>query len=118
MGYAIDARRQRFPDESPFEYRPLLDAGENCRFDERARAALVDYNLLDLQLAVVSGSVALGFGEPFFEAAQATIDDLCRLDYSRGTRIIPAALGADAPLVGAAAVGFIGMGRELLAAGA
>ncbi len=50
MGYAIDARRQRFPDESPFEYRPLLNAGENPRFDERARAALVDYNLLDLQL--------------------------------------------------------------------
>lgn len=78
------------------------------------RAVASVANLLDLQLAVVAGSVALGFGEPFFEAAQATIDDQCRLDYSRGTRIVPAALGSDAPLVGAAAVGFAGAGYHLL----
>lgn len=61
-------------------------------------------NLLDLRLAVVAGSVALGFGAPFFAAAQAEIDRLCRLDFSVGTRIVPAGLGADGPLVGAAAV--------------
>ena len=38
----------------------------------RAIASVV--NLLDLSLAVVSGSVALGFGEPFFGAAQAEMD--------------------------------------------
>jgi glucokinase len=59
-------------------------------------------NLLDLQLAVVSGSVALGFGAPFFAAAQREIDARCRLDYSRATRIVPGALGPDGPLVGAA----------------
>lgn len=79
------------------------------------RAVASVANLLDLQLAVVAGSVALGFGEPFFEAAQETIDELCLLDYSRGTRIVPAGLGADAPLVGAAAVGFTGAGFDLLA---
>jgi glucokinase len=79
------------------------------------RAVASVANLLDLQLAVVAGSVALGFGAPFFEAAQAMIDELCRLDYSRGTRIVPAKLGADAPLVGAAAVGFAGAGYDLLA---
>ncbi len=65
-------------------------------------------NLLDLRLAVVGGSVALGFGDDFFTAAQETLDALCRLDHSRGARIVPAGLGADAPLVGAAAVGFSG----------
>jgi glucokinase len=73
------------------------------------RAVASTANLLDLPLAVVAGSVALGFGEPFFAAAQAEIDALARLDFSRGTRIIPAALGDAAPLVGAAAVGFAGL---------
>jgi glucokinase len=62
-------------------------------------------NLLDLRLAVVAGSVALGYGEPFFAAAQAEIDRLARLSFSLGTRIVRGGLGADGPLVGAAAVG-------------
>jgi len=70
-------------------------------------------NLLDLSLAVVAGSVALGFGGPFFEAAQAEIDRVAVLQHSRGTRIVPAALGADGPLVGAAAVGFRGFGHDV-----
>ena len=73
-------------------------------------------NLLDLKLAVVAGSVALGFGDPFFAAAQAEIDARARLDFSRGTKIRPAALGADGPLVGAAAVGCrIGSARARVA---
>ncbi len=67
-------------------------------------------NLLDLQLAVVAGSVALGFGEPFFTAAQQELDRSARLSFSRGARIIPGGLGADGPLIGAAAVGRRGMG--------
>jgi glucokinase len=62
-------------------------------------------NLLDLRLAVVGGSVALGYGDTFFDAAQAEVDRLCsHLDFAAGTRVLPAALGADGPLVGAAAV--------------
>jgi glucokinase len=61
-------------------------------------------NLLDLDLAVVAGSVALGYGEPFFAAAQTEIDARCRIEYARGTQITPGALGADGPLIGAAAV--------------
>jgi glucokinase len=61
-------------------------------------------NLLDLPLAVVSGSVALGFGEPFFTAAQRELDASCRLEFSRGTRIVPGALGPAGPLIGAARV--------------
>jgi glucokinase len=87
--------------------RPAADAPLDVRarcgtLVGRAVASVA--NLLDLPLAVVSGSVALGFGEPFFAAAQAEIDARCRLDFARGTRVVPGALGADGPLVGAAAV--------------
>jgi glucokinase len=74
------------------------------------RAVASTANLLDLPLAVVGGSVALGFGKPFFAAAQAEIDRLARLDFSVGTRIVPAGLGDRAPLVGAAAVAFRRLG--------
>jgi glucokinase len=74
----------------------------------RAVAAVVD--LLDLPLAVVSGSVALGFGEPFFRAAQAEMDLLCRIEFARGARIVPGGLGDAGPLVGAARVGLCGAG--------
>ena len=60
--------------------------------------------LLDLRLAVIGGSVALGFGEPFFHAAQAEADRYARISFAQGVRIRPTGLGVDAPLVGAAAV--------------
>jgi len=50
IGYAIDARRQRFPDETPFVYKPHADAGLSYRWDEKAKADLKDYNLLDLSI--------------------------------------------------------------------
>jgi glucokinase len=74
------------------------------------RAVASVANLLDLRLALVAGSVALGFGEPFFAAAQAEIDLRCRLDFSTGTVIRPGQLLGDGPLVGAAAVGWRGLG--------
>ncbi|MEM7274444.1 MAG: ROK family protein [Actinomycetota bacterium] len=70
-------------------------------------------NLLDLRLVLVAGSVALGFGEPFFAAAQAEMDRVCRLAFTLGARIEPAGCGDDGPLVGAAAVGFRGLGRPV-----
>ena len=69
------------------------------------RAVASVANLLDIELAVVAGSVSLGFGPVFFEAAQQEIELRSRLDYSRTTVIMPAGLGADGPLLGAAAVG-------------
>jgi glucokinase len=70
-------------------------------------------NLLDLPLAVVSGSVALGFGEPFFTAAQREMDLRCGLDFARGARIVPGGLGDQGPLIGAGRVGW--RGREAAA---
>jgi len=71
-------------------------------------------NLLDLRLAVVGGSVALGFGDVFFGAAQAELDACARLEFSRGARIRPAGLGEDGPLLGAAAVALRAAGYPVL----
>jgi glucokinase len=71
--------------------------------------------LLDIRLAVVSGSVALGWGPPFFAAVQASLDDSACISYARGVRVVPGALGPDGPVVGAAAVGWRGLGRPLSA---
>lgn len=73
------------------------------------RAVASVANLLDLKLATVAGSVALGFGDGFFSAAQAELDALARLDFSSGAQVVPAGLGADGPLIGAAAVGWRGL---------
>ena len=94
--------------------RPSAEAGPDIiartgRLVGQAVASVA--NLLDLRLAVVAGSVALGYGEPFFDAAQAELDALARLGYSRGARIRPGGLGADGPLIGGAAVGLRGIGR-------
>ncbi|MBL8702088.1 MAG: phytanoyl-CoA dioxygenase family protein [Alphaproteobacteria bacterium] len=50
IGYAIDARRSRFPEEAPFAYRPHVDGGELWTWDAAAKASMKDYNLLDLSI--------------------------------------------------------------------
>lgn len=50
IGYGIDARRRRFPEEAPFRYTPHADAGEVYHWDAAAQASLFDYNLLDLSI--------------------------------------------------------------------
>jgi glucokinase len=79
------------------------------------RAVASVTNLLDLEVAVIAGSVALGFGSPFFSAANAELGARARLSFSSSSRVVPAGLGARAPLVGAGAVGWRSMGHELLA---
>src|SRR5262245_39232114 len=50
IGYGIDARRQRFPHETPFVYRPHANAGLTFAWDADSSAVLKDYNLLDLSI--------------------------------------------------------------------
>ncbi|MDE2580287.1 MAG: phytanoyl-CoA dioxygenase family protein [Rhodospirillales bacterium] len=50
IGYGIDARRQRFPEEAPFRYQPHVAAGETWHWDAAAKAGIKDYNLLDLSI--------------------------------------------------------------------
>lgn len=58
----------------------------------------------DVRYAVVGGAVALGFGEPFFDAVNTELEQRARLGFTSGFRAVPAALGTMAPLVGAAAL--------------
>lgn len=46
--YGIDARRQRFPEETPYRYAPLADAAEDFRWTPAAKAEVRDYNLQDI----------------------------------------------------------------------
>lgn len=50
IGYAIHARRQRFPDETPYVYAPHANDGETYCWDAAAKAGIKDYNLLDLSI--------------------------------------------------------------------
>ena len=50
IGYAIDARHQRFPDEPSYRYKPFVESGEIYRWDAAAKAGIADYNLLDLSI--------------------------------------------------------------------
>lgn len=98
-GTAIRAATGRPADEAPLGVRERTG-----RLVGRAVASVV--NLLDLRLAVVGGSVALGFGPEFFAAAEAELAERSRIEFAKGATIVPAGLGADAPIVGAAAVGW------------
>jgi glucokinase len=96
--------------------RPAAEADEAERVRAGTlvgRAVASTVALLDLRLAVVAGSVALGFGAPFFAAAQAELEARARLSFARGARIQPAGLGDEGPLVGAAAVAFRALGRDI-----
>ncbi len=73
------------------------------------RAIASAANLLALELAVVGGSVALGFGDGFYTAAQREVESRARLDFSAGLRVMRPGLGPDGPLVGAGAVGWEGL---------
>jgi glucokinase len=48
--------------------------------------------------------VALGFGAEFFAAAQRELAARAQLGFSASAIVVPAGLGADGPLIGAAAV--------------
>ncbi len=50
IGYGIDARRQRFPDEQPYEYQPFTEQGLSYEWNDAAKASLHNYNALDLSI--------------------------------------------------------------------
>ncbi len=79
-GRAIEAITGRSPSEPTYEIMQRTG-------DLVGRAVASACNLLDLDLVVVGGSVALGFGATFFNSAQAALDRHARLDFSRGARV-------------------------------
>lgn len=98
-GTAIAAVTGRPPAEAPPEI-----VERSGRLVGRAVGSVA--NLLDLRLTTVAGSVALGFGAPFFEAAREELAATARLPFSRNCRIEPSPMGPDGPVLGAAAVAF------------
>jgi len=98
-GTAIAAITGRPAAEAPVEVRRRTGT-----LVGRAVASVA--NLLDLRLACVAGSVAIGFGADFLDAARAEAARSARLEFSRGLEIRIGALGDAGPLVGAGAVGW------------
>ena len=96
--------------QPPAEASAAVVARTGCLVG-RAVASVV--SLLDLELAVVGGSVALGFGPPFFDAANTELSRRARLAYTAGATIVPSALGTVGGLVGAAALGWTAAGYDL-----
>ncbi|MDO8389674.1 MAG: ROK family protein [Actinomycetota bacterium] len=103
-GAAIEAITGRPPSEPTYEI--MQRTGKLV-----GRAAASVCNLLDLDLVVVGGSVALGFGATFFNSAQEALDEHSKIAYARGARITPVRLGDRGPLVGAGAVAIRGLHR-------
>ena len=50
IGYAIDARRQHFPEEISYDYKPLSGQNQKVVWSETVKASLINYNLLDLSI--------------------------------------------------------------------
>ena len=50
IGLAIDARAQRFPDETPYDYEPFAGRADEFVWSPAAQANLKDYNLMDLSI--------------------------------------------------------------------
>lgn len=110
-GPAIEAITGRSPTEPTYDI--MVRTGKLV-----GRAVASVCNALDLDLVVVGGSVALGFGATFFNAAQDSLSEHCQLSFSRGVRITPARLEDRGPLIGAGAVGMRGMHRNARGASA
>lgn len=69
---------------------------------------------LDVELIVVAGSVALGYGDRFFVAANDELRARACLSFTRSATIVPAGLAERGPLVGAGAVGWDQYGHAVL----
>jgi glucokinase len=107
-GWAIAAITGRPPHEAGPEM-----VERTGRLVGRALASVA--NLCDLDLFVVAGSVAFGYGDAFFEAAGQALGEGSRQSYTRSARVVPAGLGAQAPVVGCGAVAWRGLGEDILA---
>jgi len=108
-GLAIEAITGRSPTEPTYEIMQRTG-----RLVGRGMASLC--NLLDLDLVVVAGGVALGFAATFFNAAQEEMSSRLSLPYSRQARITSTRLGDRGPLIGAGAIAIRGMSRAPVAA--
>jgi glucokinase len=100
-GWAIEAITGRSPAEA--------DAATRVRTAELVgRAVGTLASVLDFNRCYIAGSVALGFGDEFFQVANKSARAMARLPYSEHLEISRSELGADGPLLGAALVAWRG----------
>ncbi|MFD6365030.1 ROK family protein, partial [Streptomyces roseolus] len=75
-------------------------------FERAARALAAGIaataHLVEVDIAVIGGGVA-GAGEVLFAPLRRALADYATLSFARGLTVVPAATGADAGLLGAAA---------------
>lgn len=50
IGYAIEARKQKYPNEDPYKYYPFEQSGKSFVWNDSSREDLKDYNLEDLSI--------------------------------------------------------------------
>jgi len=96
-GWSIEARTGRSPAEA--------DAATRVRTAElvgRAVGSLA--SVLDFSHCYIAGSVALGFGDEFFDVANKSARTVARLPYSEHLELSRSELGVDGALLGAALV--------------
>jgi glucokinase len=100
-GWAIEARTGVAPADA--------DAATRTRTAELVgRAVGTLASVLDFNHCYVAGSVALGYGDEFFDVANKSARSMARLPYSEHLEIVRSELGADGPLLGAALVAWRG----------
>jgi glucokinase len=100
-GWAIEARTGIAPADA--------DAATRTRTAELVgRAVGTLASVLDFNHCYIAGSVALGYGDEFFDVANKSARSMARLPYSEHLEIVRSELGADGPLLGAALVAWRG----------
>ena len=96
-GWAIESLTGKSPSDA--------DAATRLRTaDLVGRAVGSLASVLDFSHCYIAGSVALGFGDEFFDVANKSARAIARLPYSENLEIFRSGLGVDGPLLGAALV--------------
>jgi len=98
-GWSIEARTGRPANEADHATRERTA-------DLVGRAVGTLASVLDFTRCYIAGSVALGFGDEFFQVANKSARRTSMLSYTRELEIRPSGLGIDGPLLGAAVVGW------------
>lgn len=96
---------------APAQGAPLAEVLRAGKLLGQGLASVV--NLLDLQVVAIGGSVALGYGGPFFSAVARGLHTTSRLGFTQDCRILPVGLGAEGPLIGAGALAFQSLGHDV-----
>jgi glucokinase len=100
-GWSIEARTGLPPADADAQTRVRTA-------DLVGRAVGTLASVLDFNHCYIAGSVALGFGDEFFDVANKSARAMARLPYSEHLEISRSELGADGPLLGAALVAWRG----------